>query len=84
MPWDSSLGPDAYDDVATKHLIGDWIFAVPPYLPAATTPEDYLQYLRDEGEDRVIRGQRDGHAERRPRFPRPRGRRRSSPTSLTS
>jgi len=48
--WDSSLGPDAYDDVATKHLIGDWIFAVPPYLPAATTPEDYLQYLGDEGE----------------------------------
>ena len=47
---DASLGPDAYDEVATRHLIGDWIFAVPPYLAAGTAPDGYPQYLRDQGE----------------------------------
>jgi ribosomal peptide maturation radical SAM protein 1 len=48
---DDALGADAYDDVATRHLIGDWIFSVPPFWPADTPNDGYLQHLRNAGED---------------------------------
>ena len=48
---DPALGADAYDDVATRHLIGDWIFSVPPFWPADTPNDGYLHHLRNAGED---------------------------------
>src|SRR5262245_2998500 len=49
---DPVLGPDAYDEVATRHLIGDWIFAVPPFAQDATSANrHYLDFLEAEGED---------------------------------
>lgn len=47
---DLSLGPDDYDDVATKYFIGDWIFSVPPFGTTAASDDGYLAYLRREGE----------------------------------
>jgi ribosomal peptide maturation radical SAM protein 1 len=48
---DPALGPDAYDDVATRHLVGDWIFAVPPFADATAADRRYLDFLGAEGED---------------------------------
>ena len=49
---DPALGPDAYDEVATRHLVGDWIFAVPPFVPdAASADPHYLGFLEAAGED---------------------------------
>ena len=52
---DPALGPDAYDEVATRHLIGDWIFAVPPFVPdAASSDRHYLGFLEAAGEDPAL------------------------------
>jgi len=48
--FDSTLGPEDYDDVATKYFIGDWIFSVPPFETSANAEDGYLDYLRKEGE----------------------------------
>jgi ribosomal peptide maturation radical SAM protein 1 len=49
---DPALGPAAYDEVATRHLVGDWIFAVPPFAPdSASTDRRYLGFLEAAGED---------------------------------
>src|SRR5262245_63606222 len=50
---DPALGPEAYDEVATRHLVGDWIFAVPPFAPdaAASADRQYLGFLEAAGED---------------------------------
>ena len=39
---------DDYTEIANTTLIGDWIFAVPPFCPPAET-ESYLSYLRAKG-----------------------------------
>jgi ribosomal peptide maturation radical SAM protein 1 len=52
---DPTLGPDAYDEVATRHLVGDWIFAVPPFVPdAASADSGYLGFLEAAGEDPAL------------------------------
>ena len=52
--FDPTLGPEDYDDVATKHFIGDWIFSVPPFATTQTSEDGYLAYLRDEGESEAF------------------------------
>jgi ribosomal peptide maturation radical SAM protein 1 len=51
---DPLLGCEAYDDVATRHLIGDWIFAVPPFKSTDATDKIYQRDLIAQGEDEAF------------------------------
>lgn len=43
-----------YTDVANRSLIGDWIFAVPPFCSATRNQEAYYSHLRTKGIDEAL------------------------------
>jgi ribosomal peptide maturation radical SAM protein 1 len=48
LPDEESITIEDYGEIATQPIIGDWIFAVPPFHDPRASDEEYFAYLRDE------------------------------------